>query len=352
MIHELLLALSGYPGSIFTWNKRSGLQVSQDFPFLHPSETSVLNRLCRLGTDYIRFTEFIEQYTGHVQQQDHHPSQQGQGGSHGIYLRAFCTGLDSVLQPYRQALLDLEQEFLADPHLSISHVNYSLDQFQLLFPSVMVVVEQIKSQKVRIFLFPFALIHGCQILETVYKHSCGGLPPVRSALEKILAVCHGVMYKQLSAWMLHGLLLDQHEEFFIKQGPSSGNVSAQPEEDEEDLGIGGLTGKQLRELQDLRLIEEENMLAPSLKQFSLRVEILPSYIPVRVAEKILFVGESVQMFENQNVNLTRKGSILKNQEDTFAAELHRLKQQPLFSLVDFEQVVDRIRSTVAEVCLS
>lgn len=26
MIHELLLALSGYPGSIFTW-KRSGLQV-------------------------------------------------------------------------------------------------------------------------------------------------------------------------------------------------------------------------------------------------------------------------------------------------------------------------------------
>uniref|UniRef100_A0A452ERL5 Gamma-tubulin complex component n=1 Tax=Capra hircus TaxID=9925 RepID=A0A452ERL5_CAPHI len=308
------------------------LQVSQDFPFLHPSETSVLNRLCRLGTDYIRFTEFIEQYTGHVQQQDHHPSQQGQGGSHGIYLRAFCTGLDSVLQPYRQALLDLEQEVRRDVG---SHTSGA---FQLLFPSVMVVVEQIKSQKV----------HGCQVLETVYKHSCGGLPPVRSALERILAVCHGVMYKQLSAWMLHGLLLDQHEEFFIKQGPSSGNVSAQPEEDEEDLGIGGLTGKQLRELQDLRLIEEENMLAPSLKQFSLRVEILPSYIPVRVAEKILFVGESVQMFENQNVNLTRKGSILKNQEDTFAAELHRLKQQPLFSLVDFEQVVDRIRSTVAE----
>ncbi|GCB78049.1 hypothetical protein scyTo_0018548 [Scyliorhinus torazame] len=339
MIHELLLALSGYPGSIFGWNKRSGLQVSQDLPFLHPSETSVLNRLCKLGTDYIRFTEFIEQYTGHVQQQECHPSQQGQAGLHGIYLRAFCTGLDSMLQSYRQALLDLEQEFLADPHLSISHVNYSLDQFQLLFPSVMVVVEQIKSQK----------IHGCQLLETVHKHSCGGLPPVRSALEKILAVCHGVMYKQLSAWMLHGLLLDKYEEFFIKQGPSSGNVSSQPEEEEEeDLGIRGLTGKQLRELQDLRLIEEENMLATSLKQFSLRAEMLPSYIPVRVAEKILFVGESVQMFENQNANHTRAGSILKNQEDTFAAELHTLKQQPLFNLVDFENLIDRIRSTVAE----
>lgn len=43
------------------------------------------------------------------------------------------------------------------------------------------------------------------------------------------------------------------------------------------------------------------------------------------------------------------GSILKHQEDLFAAELHRLKQQPLFSLVDFENLIDRIRSTVAEV---
>lgn len=45
------------------------------------------------------------------------------------------------------------------------------------------------------------------------------------------------------------------------------------------------------------------------------------------------------------------GSILKHQEDTFATELHKLKQQPLFSLVDFENLIDRIRSTVAEVSL-
>lgn len=52
------------------------------------------------------------------------------------------------------------------------------------------------------------------------------------------------------------------------------------------------------------------MLAPSPKQFSLRIEMLPSYIPVRVAEKILFVGESVQMFECQNVSLSKKGRAL------------------------------------------
>uniref|UniRef100_A0A8C7WXM0 Uncharacterized protein n=1 Tax=Oryzias sinensis TaxID=183150 RepID=A0A8C7WXM0_9TELE len=45
------------------------IQVSQELPFLHPSEASVLNRICKLGSDYIRFTEFIEQHTGHVHQQ-------------------------------------------------------------------------------------------------------------------------------------------------------------------------------------------------------------------------------------------------------------------------------------------
>lgn len=47
--------------------------------------------------------------------QEHHTNQPNQTGLHGIHLRAFCTGLDSMLQPYRQALLDLEQE-VRSPH--------------------------------------------------------------------------------------------------------------------------------------------------------------------------------------------------------------------------------------------
>lgn len=50
-------------------------------------------------------------------EQEHHPNQPCQAGLHGIYLRAFCTGLDSMLQPYRQALLDLEQEVRTNSYI-------------------------------------------------------------------------------------------------------------------------------------------------------------------------------------------------------------------------------------------
>ena len=38
-------------------------------------------------------------------------------------------------------------------------------------------------------------------------------------------MCHGVLYKQLSAWMLHGLLLDVRGEFFIEVQQKEAAVS-------------------------------------------------------------------------------------------------------------------------------
>ena len=41
-------------------------------------------------------------------------------------------------------------------------------------------------------------------------------------------------------------------------------------------------------------------------RFSLRSEMLPSYLPTRIAEKILFVGESIQIFESASDSRQRK----------------------------------------------
>ncbi len=52
---------------------------------------------------------------------------------------------------------------------------------------------------------------------------------------RILATCHGVLYKQLSMWMLHGMLMDQPGEFFIEP-VTDGVATAEGEEGREVSG--------------------------------------------------------------------------------------------------------------------
>ncbi|XP_078678204.1 gamma-tubulin complex component 4-like [Branchiostoma floridae x Branchiostoma belcheri] len=335
MLHEVLLALSGYPGNIFV-EKDGSLEVVPDLPFIHPSEQEILSSLCKLGTFYMKFKAFTAKYGGapiHPGTEEAHTSD-----LHGLYLIAFCSGVEKVLEPYRQALLTLEREILEDPQLTVFHVQTELMQYKLLFPAIASVIRQVESQRA----------HGCYILEILHKNSFCGMPEVRNAMETMLYYCHGVLYKQLSAWLLHGLLLDGYNEFFIHQGKVLADAArAGSQGDDDDLGIGGLSGKQLRELMQIAGEEEERK---TYVQFALRPEMLPSYIPVRLAEKILFVGESIQMFEHDKDRpaMKRTGSILKNSEDQFAEELHQLSKASLFNLAAFESVIDRIRKSVAE----
>jgi len=50
---------------------------------------------------------------------------------HGAYIRSFAQGLDDVLQDYRQALLDIESNLLADPHLTAAYVQTCLEEVRL-----------------------------------------------------------------------------------------------------------------------------------------------------------------------------------------------------------------------------
>ncbi len=57
----------------------------------------------------------------------------------------------------------------------------------------------------------------------------------------------------------------------------------------------------------LQQLTEDGKL-PEKEQHShhaIHTTMLPNYIPLRVAEKILFVGESVQMFENKKQNTSK-----------------------------------------------
>ena len=63
MYHELLLALAGSPGDLFTKGRGAGrLRLVPGLPFLHPTEEELLNRLAELGSDYSRLAAFEAEF--------------------------------------------------------------------------------------------------------------------------------------------------------------------------------------------------------------------------------------------------------------------------------------------------
>ncbi|XP_065059510.1 gamma-tubulin complex component 4-like [Rhopilema esculentum] len=348
MLHELLLALSGIPGSLFRENPQNKeIEVVREIEFIHPSEIEQLQLLCKLGSYYQLFVSFIQKYDVNLTSvQIFTNADIGDNDSrNGIYIRAFASGFKEILKPYQEILIRLENEVLKDSAMPLSYIFGALETYHILFPILAELIEIIESKKV----------HGCQILDLLHEHSLCGMPDVKDALERVLHVCHSVLFKQLSAWMLHGNLLDQYNEFFIAIGPQKQGEKAKEDEPalqpQAGVIIRGITGRDLEKLKAEdnadEVVKDEAVVA------NVAPEMLPRYITSRLVEKILFIGQSVKMFkdtgqEKKLFTAFEKVDILQGREREFLLSLQELEREPLFSVAKLEFQVDKIKTCVAE----
>lgn len=90
----------------------------------------------------------------------------------GLYLHAFSDGIDQVLKPYRDAIVDMEERYMKTPKYSLSFVYQTINQFQPLLLFLLRFINGVKVQK----------LHGCSLLQYLQQHSLHGNSTIMEAV--------------------------------------------------------------------------------------------------------------------------------------------------------------------------
>ena len=296
MYQDLLMALSGHPGTIFFRDSGGEFHVCEGTPCVTPQEATLLNRILKIASCYHSLCNFIRDYSNIIKiRVTRNPSNGGQ------YTLQLCEGIRRGLAPYRDAILSLDKLVRENCNLPLSKVQLHLSKYEYLFPYLTRITNKIATSELK----------GCGILDLIHEQSNCGIPFVKEALQELHQSCNNVFYQQLLYLLLYGQVKDPYNEFFIaKVQPIDGNM---PE------GF--------------------------LSEFEILPSMVPTYLPLGVINTIHFIGCSVLLFSKQ------KGSsnpLPREDEEMFKDQILELKVRSRFCPIEFERVIRKIRDRVSE----
>jgi gamma-tubulin complex component 4 len=337
MLHELLLVLSGYPGDVFTPSPAehaNTFAIASDFPLLHDAERAALNRLAHLGWLYSQVDNFVRSIRNTATS-----STIDTNTPHGSYFQALAVALNSVMKQYRQAIIDCEKRILQkQDHLNgavpIIYVASAFAKWFTILPALTKLITEIEEHP--------AQWHGCRLLNLIVAKSYTGVVELRDILNDILHQLHIVMYKQITSWMIYGHLSDSCHEFFITPrpplpSPSTSNASLSPPMPSTAAGY-----------------DHSNTYSTGQFDHCLEQYLIPSHIPLDLAESILFVGEIVKTVRDNSSAQTN--SLPKDMMDhhlrlllqlSSAAEREKYATSAI-NVLQLQSIVDTIRRSTAE----
>ena len=157
MLHEILYALIGYTGDvIILQNERFIVNPALYRPnsmghidphtsgVLSAAEAELINKIVSLGLHFKLIKEFVERYSGlssslalHLaygadkgkadnhrggKKEEEHLSDEAENLDYqlsGVYIKAFCSGVNELITVYKEHILAIEQEFLKDRSLTV-----------------------------------------------------------------------------------------------------------------------------------------------------------------------------------------------------------------------------------------
>lgn len=148
MLHEVLLALLGHPGSIVqeepadpaserahAFNPAT-FRVPDSISFLTLTERAAINRVVNLGSTYRSLRHFVKPQAIHWAGVDTEGARPGGGEDAGLYIRALKKGVEEVLDEYAGRVAEVERDVMADPTLPFARVYAGIREVMDITPNV------------------------------------------------------------------------------------------------------------------------------------------------------------------------------------------------------------------------
>ncbi|XP_047523681.1 gamma-tubulin complex component 4 isoform X2 [Pieris napi] len=264
----------------------------------------------------------------------------------GLYGQALSEGISEVLQSYKETLKDVESLVIGNKNYTLAFVYSYVEKYQGLFNTINRIISTLKERR----------LVGCQILSLLHQYILSGNEMVHEAIVKIFSNINAVFMNQLCTWLLYGELRDPYEEFFInsiKKNDSTDTFSS---------------------CQSTTITCEKSLVS-TLQQtpldcgYNLNSTMIPYFIPLSLAQEILFVGKTVILFgfdpkkvkKNnifsmskaliplQKINIeSRRFTIWEEKEAEFHEKLQKLKNPDEFEVCHLKSVVRDIKECVTK----
>ncbi|XP_045777470.1 gamma-tubulin complex component 4 isoform X1 [Maniola jurtina] len=335
MIHDALLIL---------WDCSQSTNISQPEPITYANEgdAEVYNRICDIAKSHHKIQNFLLEASFHSRKiltaSDHR--------SYGLYGQALSEGISEILQSYKKTLKEVEDSVIGNQNYTLSFVYSHVEKFQGLFNTLNRIISTIKGRR----------LTGCQILSLVHQHILNGNQLVHEAIIQIFSCINTVFINQLCTWLLYGHLRDPYEEFFVYQ--------TKKDDASDTFASSQLTAN-----------TGDKSLVSTLQQtpldcgYNLNPNMIPYFIPLSLAQEILFVGKTVILFgfdpkkvkksnsftinrpmlTLQKINAdSRRFTIWEEKEAEFHEKLQKLKTPEVFEVCNLRGVVREIKECVTK----
>lgn len=308
MLHEVLLALSGHPSPLFPATGPSGRSVDalvdKDFPLLSSSEAALLATVGKLASLHRQ----IRDHASRIVSQ--HPS---------TICRAIAASLlRTHLARFREKILDVERQILTKDTAIVGAYN--------IVPLSAVVGEfDDWSRRMEWYWNLACFIQpldsrdatkpdqatGAGVIDHLRSELQTGFPDIETAATELSCVADKAWLKQVSVWLLYGLLPSHGaEDFFVT-------------------------------------VQESSEGPPS---YVLRRELLPTFVSRQTGSSLLFVGKSLHQVK-QHTQASSASQIAHGNEDAALLNAHLQSLTSLsFPLIPaaFSTTISSIRSSLSQ----